>query len=130
MERGVQLAAELPDDVVYAGFSLGVMPAQQLAQTSPGAQGALLFHACAPTSEFGTWPEGMPAQIHGMNADPFFADGGDIDAARALAAEESNVELFVYPGNQHLFADSSLAVYNKEAADLVKQRILAFLDNL
>ncbi|MPZ97495.1 MAG: dienelactone hydrolase, partial [Propionibacteriales bacterium] len=37
-ERG-QLAAEgLPNDLVYAGFSLGVLSAQMLAQTRPGAK--------------------------------------------------------------------------------------------
>ncbi len=52
-ERG-QLAADgLPDGLVYAGFSLGVMPAQELAQTRPGARGALLFSAAFPASEFG-----------------------------------------------------------------------------
>jgi hypothetical protein len=40
--------------VVYAGFSLGVLPAQSLAQTRSGALGALLFHSCVPVSEFGS----------------------------------------------------------------------------
>ncbi len=130
VERGVRMAADLPSGVVYAGFSLGVMPAQQLAQTTRHCRGALLFHSCAPTSEFGAWPAGLPAQIHGMDADPFFAGEGDIEAARALAAAEENVELFVYPGSGHLFADSSLSAYDVEASDLLKQRVIAFLDSL
>ncbi len=57
LERGVRAADGLSEDVVYAGFSLGVMPAQKLAQTRPGARGALLFESCVPTSEFGPgWP--------------------------------------------------------------------------
>jgi len=125
--RAVAAAEALPPELVYAGFSMGVMPAQQLAQTRPGARGALLFHACAPAKEFGSWPAGLPAQIHGMDADPFFADEGDIDAARELVESEDRVELFVYPGNGHLFADSSLASYDHEAAALLTQRTLAFL---
>lgn len=128
MERGVAAVDELGDGLVYAGFSLGVMPAQRLAQTRPGAEGALLFHACLPVSEFGrAWPAGVPVQVHGMDADPFFAMEGDLDAARALVASTAGAELFVYPGKEHLFADSSLPSYDRAASDLLTQRVLEFL---
>lgn len=128
MERGVRAVEQLPAELVYAGFSLGVMPAQKLAQTRPGARGALLFHSCVPPSEFGTgWPDGVPVQVHGMDHDPFFADEGDLDAARELVAEVEGAELFVYPGDQHLFADSSLSSYDPHPAALLTQRVLAFL---
>lgn len=128
LERGVRTADELPNELVYAGFSLGVMPAQQLAQTRPGAQGALLLHACLPPTEFGSgWPAGVPVQIHGMDADPFFADEGDLDAARELVKSAEHAELFLYPGDRHLFADSSLPSYDAEAARLLGQRVLDFL---
>lgn len=127
-ERSVRSVEGLPVEVVYGGFSLGVMPAQKLAQTRAGARGALLFHACVPVSEFGSaWPDGVPVQVHGMEADPFFADEGDIDAARALVAEADDAELFIYSGNTHLFADNSLPSYNAEAARLMMDRVLAFL---
>lgn len=131
-DRGVRMAEGLPSGLVYGGFSFGVMPAQQLAQTRPGARGALLFESCAPTSEFGSgWPAGVPVQIHGMDHDPFFAEeGGDIDAARALVAEAEHAELFLYPGDRHLFGDSSLPSYDAEAAALLMQRVLAFLADL
>lgn len=126
--RGVAAADDLPAGLVYAGFSLGVLPAQQLAQTRPGAAGALLLESCVPTSEFGgPWPPAVPVQVHGMNADPFFAGEGDIDAARALVEEAKDGELFVYPGDRHLFADESLASYDAEAAALLTQRVLDFL---
>jgi dienelactone hydrolase len=131
LERGQQAAQGLPTDLVYAGFSLGVMPAQQLAQTRQGAKGALLFHSCVPTSEFGdAWPPGVPVQIHGMDADPFFVDEGDIDAARALVASTSDAELFLYPGKGHLFADNSVPDYDEQAAALLTERVLAFLNNV
>jgi dienelactone hydrolase len=127
-QRGAQAAGELPAELVYAGFSLGVLPAQSLAQTRPGARGALLLEACFPTSEFGGWPADVPVQVHGMSADPFFAEeGGDLDAARALVKEAGDAELFLYDGNQHLFADSTLASYDKEAAALLTERVLDFL---
>lgn len=129
LDRGVRAADDLPDDVVYAGFSLGVMPAQKLAQTRPGALGALFFHSCLPTSEFGDgWPDGVPVQVHGMEGDPDFAVEGDLEAAQALVASTPDAELFLYPGNEHLFADSSLSSYVPEAADQLTQRVLTFLD--
>lgn len=134
LERGVAVAAETvtSERVVYAGFSLGAMPAQQLAQTRADARGALLLHACLPVSEFGErWPAGVPVQVHGMDADPFFAEeGGDLDAARDLVASTDQAELFLYPGSQHLFADSSLGSYDAAAAALLLDRVLGFLRKL
>jgi dienelactone hydrolase len=128
LERGVRTADELPSDLVYVGFSLGVMPAQKLAQTRAGARGALLVHSCVPTSEFGSgWPADVPVQVHSMDADPFFVDEGDIDAARALVESAEEAELFLYPGGQHLFADSSLPSYDADAAALLSRRVLDFL---
>src|SRR5262249_38625429 len=104
------------------------LPAQMLAQTRPGARGALLFYSCVPVSEFGPgWPEGLPAQIHGMDADPIFAGEGDIDAARELVSQAKDAELFLYPGDQHYFADSSLPSYDPDATVLLTQRVLHFL---
>jgi dienelactone hydrolase len=131
IERGRLAAEQLPAEIVYAGFSLGVLPAQMLAQTRPGARGALLFHACVPTSEFGgAWPQDVPVQIHGMDADEVFVGEGDVDAARALVAATADAELFLYPGKQHLFADDSLASYDEHAATLLTERVLSFLDGL
>ena len=129
-ERGVRVADGLPAALVYAGFSFGVLPAQKLAQTRVGARGALLFHACLPISgpwAFGPWPDGVPVQIHGMDKDPIFVGEGDIDAAREIVAKVEDAELFLYPGDRHYFADSSLPSYDAAAAALLTQRVLAFL---
>ncbi|WP_144119532.1 dienelactone hydrolase family protein [Catellatospora sichuanensis] len=129
LERGVRAADALPAELVYVGFSLGVLPAQRLAQTRPGARGAVLLESCVPPSEFGgAWPADVPVQVHGMDADPFFAGEGDIDAARALVKEADDGELFVYPGDRHLFTDSSLPNYDADAATLVIGRVLDFVN--
>ena|SRR5215469_371823 len=125
--RGSKAVEDLPAELVYAGFSLGVLPAQMLAQTRPGARGALLFYACVPVSAFGTWPEGVPAQVHGMDADPIFVGEGDIDAARELVGQANDVDLFLYPGDQHYFADNSLPSYDADATALLTQRVIDFL---
>ncbi len=128
IERGAGAANDLPAEIVYAGFSFGVMSAQRLAQTRPGARGALLFESCAPPSEFGSdWPVDLAVQIHGMDADPYFVGEGDIEFARAIVDTATDGELFLYPGDQHLFADSSLSSYDADAAALLTKRVLDFL---
>ncbi|MBD9647509.1 dienelactone hydrolase family protein [Ensifer sp. ENS09] len=132
-ERGVRLADALPENLVYAGFSFGVLAAQKLAQTRPGAGGALLFYSCIPISgqwAFGPWPEGVPVQIHGMDNDPIFVGEGDIDAAREIVEKVSDAELFLYPGDQHYFADSSLPSYDAAATALLTKRVLTFLERV
>jgi dienelactone hydrolase len=127
IRRGRLAAEGLPNGLVYAGFSLGVMPAQMMAQTRPGAKGALLLHAAVPIAEFGgPWPQGVPLQIHTMEADAW----GDTDVARDLAATIEGAELFLYPGDRHLFSDNSLPDYDENAAVLLEQRVLSFLDNI
>lgn len=125
-ERGVAAGEEIGVEAVYAGFSFGVMPAQQLAQTRPSARGALLMYSCLPASEFGGWPDGVPVQVHGKEGDEFFAE--DLRAAQALVEEAERAELFLYPGEEHLFADSSLPAYDADAAGLLMKRVVAFLD--
>jgi dienelactone hydrolase len=134
-ERADQAVADLPEGLVYAGFSFGAGTAQRLAQTRPGARGALLYESCIPiTGEwaFGPWPNGLPVQIHGMDRDPFFALEGDIDAARELVATVGSelAKLFVYPGDRHLFTDSSLPSFDADAAALVVRRSRELLDQV
>jgi dienelactone hydrolase len=134
-DRADRAVADLPDGLVYAGFSYGAGLAQRLAQTRPGGRGAMLYESCMPLTgqwAFGPWPDGVPVQIHGMDNDPFFALEGDLDAARELVETVGPelAELFVYGGDRHLFADSSLPSYDPEAAGLVLQRSREFLDRL
>lgn len=127
LDRGVAFAQDLPAELVYVGMSLGVMPAQTLAMTRPGAQAAVLLHsAVTPADLGGSWPAGVPAQVHVMQDDAW----GDVDEARALAAEAPDVELFLYPGADHLFTDRSLTAYDEGAAALVRERVLALLEQV
>ena len=128
-----EAVAGLPAGLVYVGISSGVMQAQRLAQTRPGAAGAVLAESCLPISgewAIGPWPDGVPVQVHGMDADEFFAGEGDLDAARELVESASDGELFVYRGDQHLFEDSSLPSYDAEATDLLNERVLGLLARL
>ena len=134
-ERAERAVAALPDALVYAGLSWGAATAQQYAQTRPGARGALLYEACIPITgdwAFGPWPDGVPVQIHGMAQDPIFALEGDLDAARELVATVGPElgELFVYPGDTHLFLDSSLPGHDPGATSLALERSVAFLDRV
>lgn len=131
--RAEHTANTLPPDLVYAGFSFGVVPAQRLAQTRPGARGALLFYSCLPISgewAFGPWPRGVPVQIHGMDRDPIFVDEGDLQAAREIVETVEDAELFLYSGDQHYFADSSLPSFDADATSLLTRRVLEFLGRI
>jgi len=129
LERGQAAAEGLPNELVYVGFSLGAMPAQMLAQTRPEARGAVLFHSAIPPSEFdGEWPEGVPLQMHIMEGDPWADE--DLPVAREVDETVDSAELFLYPGDQHLFADSSLPGYDKGATTLARQRVLSLLGAL
>jgi dienelactone hydrolase len=131
VERGRRAVDGLPPGCVYAGFSLGVLPAQALAQTRPGARGALLYSGCVPATAFAArWPDGVPVQVHGMVDDEVFAGEGDLDAARALAIAAEDAELYLYAGRAHLFADPGLPGYDAAAAAMLTARTLRFLDRV
>ena len=126
VQRGRGAVEGLPDELVYIGISLGVIPAQLLAQTRPGARAAVFLHSSIAPSEFGApWPAGVPAQIHLSERDPeVLPPNGDLEAARAFAGTEELVELFLYPGEAHWFAD-----YDEDNAALLKERVLSFVAN-
>jgi dienelactone hydrolase len=130
LERGKAAAEGLPNELVYAGISLGVMPAQALAQTRPGAKGAVFISGAFPPAEFDApWPEGVPLQIHMMENDEWVLEG-DLDAARDIVGSTKDAELLLYEGDKHLFVDSSLADHDEGAATDLLERVLGFLDRV
>lgn len=134
-QQAVASVDGLASDLVYIGISLGVMPAQFLAQSRPGVRAAVLIGSAVPPGAFAddaasaVWPAGVPLQIHGMDADPVFVGEGDIDAARELV-DTAGAELHLYPGDGHLFVDASLPDSDPAATELVIERILALLARL
>jgi len=133
-ERVTRALAGLPDDLVFAGISWGAAVAQQLAQTRAGARGALLYESCLSVSgewAIGPWPDGVPFQVHGMDHDPIFALEGDLDAARGLVESTGDLgAVYTYPGDRHLFLDSTLPTYDAEATARVVQRSRELLDRV
>ena len=124
--RGVAAVERLPEQLVYAGWSLGVLPAQKLAQTRPGAIAAILFHECVDAAYFSSeWPAGVALQAHISEHDPWC----DHEAARQTIARAQG-ELHLYPGSAHLFTDSALAEYDADATAEVLARTITFLDRL
>jgi dienelactone hydrolase len=128
VKRAELAVHDLPTEVVYAGISLGVMPAQMFAQTREGARGVLLFHSFVPHTAFGSWPQDLPGQIHAMEDDPIFNGSGDLESAWTLRLVAPDVEVFLYPGDGHIFTDSTTTWFDAEASALVMERVLAFLD--
>ena len=127
IERSEAAAVDLPPGIVFGGFSLGAVYAQRLAQTRPGALGALLYHGGDnPPSAFETpWPARAGLQVHVSEDDPWFDRG----SGEQLVSEAGG-ELFPYPGSAHLFTDRSWTEYDEASTDLVVDRTLAFLDRL
>lgn len=121
VERARTAVMPLPSEVIYVGFSLGVMPAQSLAQTRTGAEGAVLCYAALPLGQWGdnwpaTWPEGVRLQLHILDGDE------DFEIAQELATTVRGAELFVYGGTEHYFAE-----HDDQAAALLTERVLDFL---
>ena len=129
--RGTEAAGAHPEVDVVIGMSMGVLPAQYLAQTRAGMRGAVFLRGAVPVSEFSpVWPRQVAVQVHAMEADPEFVASGDIEAARDIVAQAERGEMFLYPGSAHLFTDNSLADYDAAAAALVTERVLGFLAKL
>jgi dienelactone hydrolase len=134
-QRAREAVADLPAGLVFAGFSLGAVPAELLAAARPGARGALLMHAAIPVEELGgfgveRWPAGVPVQVHYAAEDPWVeaeevaALGGAVKEAGAAFEE------YAYPGSGHLFADPDLPEYDRASSEAMWRRALAFLDRV
>lgn len=121
--------AELPADVVYAGFSMGAASAGYYAATRPGSRGAVLVGGVTPLSEFGVerWPAAVPAQVHFSAEDRHVERAGVETFEHALDASRARLEIHVYPGSEHLLADPDSPGYDPASAELLLARVLEFL---
>ncbi|WP_194785264.1 dienelactone hydrolase family protein [Actinomyces haliotis] len=128
LARAEHACADLPADVVYGGFSLGVMPAEHLLLTRPGAAGGLLLHSfIEPAQLEGSWPEDCPVSLFAMDADPFLVEDGDLDAARSWQPAHPNLGIHLYPGAGHLFMEPGSRDYDPAVTSGVVDDVLAFL---
>jgi dienelactone hydrolase len=135
--RTRKAVADLPEGLVFAGFSLGAVHAEVLAATTPGALGAVLMHGAVPIeglSEFfgvDRWPEGVPVQVHYAAGDPWVEAETEVvplgDAVRGAGAA---FEEHTYPGAGHLFADPALPEYDRASSEEMWHRVLTFLDRI
>ena len=74
--------------------------------------------------------EGKHGRLPMGKAQDEWVVGEDLEAARELDETVESAELFLYPGDRHLFADNSLPDYDEKAAALLRERVLAFLQGI
>lgn len=127
LDRAHGTVAELPDELVYAGFSMGAAAAQALAATRPGAVGAVLIQGALPLRALGldAWPPGVPVQLHATTADPWL-DLGVVDEL-AAAIPEHLLELHRYDGGGHLVSDDAWTDYDPRLAERILQHVVDWL---
>jgi dienelactone hydrolase len=134
-QRARDAVARLPAELVFAGFSLGAMPAELLAATTPGTRGAVLMHAAIPVKGFGgfgveRWPAGVPVQAHYAAEDPWVEAGEVAALGDAVRGAGAAFEEHAYPGSGHLFADPDLPGYDRASSEEMWRRVLDFLDRV
>lgn len=132
MRRATEALEKLPAELVYAGFSMGAVPAQSLAATRPGARAAVLMHGVVPLETIGVeaWPGGVHVQAHYKIGDPWVDAAGVESFEISVRASGAPIEIYTYPGDGHLFADPDGPDYDRAAAELMLGRELAFLERL
>lgn len=131
MRRAQAAVANVPSQVVLAGMSMGTGAAEFLAATRPGARAAILIHGAFAPAEFGieAWP-GVPAQVHYAENDPLVEVDQILAFEAMVRAAGTSVEVYSYDGGGHLFEDAGWKGHDPAAAQLMLERILAFLGRL
>jgi dienelactone hydrolase len=129
MARAGRALGELPAELVYAGFSMGASAAHYFALTRPGARAVLLMHGTAPAASLGDadWLNDLPGQVHRKAIDPEMDMVGVEALERSAEATGAAVEVFIYPGAGHLFADPQGPDYDADSASLMLERELELL---
>lgn len=129
LDRARASVANLPDNVIYAGFSNGGACAELLAATRPGARGAILMHAPLMVRDLGwkDWPSGVPVQVHFAKGDPLRNEAVIESLATRVRAAGASFEEHLYEASGHLFADPAMPAYDAAAAEQMFQRVVEFL---
>lgn len=129
VDRVVAACADLPEEIVFAGLSLGAGIAQQMGKNDARARGALLLHGGGfpkPTR----WQKDVPVQIH-FSVDDVWRDAGAPETLIESAARAgAQAEYFLYPGATHMFSDPLVEDYREDSAELLLERTLAFLERV
>lgn len=127
LDRAQRAVADLPDGLVYAGFSMGAAAAQALAATRPGATGAILIQGAVPLAALGVaaWPSGVPVQLHATSADPWLDLAVVDELAGAIPADL--IEVHRYDGGGHLVSDEGWIDHDPRIAAGILQRVLDWL---
>lgn len=126
IDRGMTAVADLGGPFVVAGLSLGVLPAQRLAQTDPRVSAAVLYLSAVPLGAFAaTWPDGVALQVHLVEDDPWAQD--DLPAARDLTSAADGA-LHLHPGTAHLVIERGSPDHDPEVAGQILERTLELLD--
>lgn len=131
LARSQAAVSHFRNELIYAGFSNGGACAELLAATRPGARGAILMHAPLPIRDLGwkTWPATVPVQVHFAEKDPLRNQAVINALADRVRASGAAFEQHDYPTLGHLFADPDMPAYDAAAADLMFQRVIAFLNS-
>jgi len=132
LARARAAVENLPNDLIYAGFSNGGAAAELLAATRPGARGAILMHAPLPIRDLGwkTWPATAPVQVHFAQGDPLRNEQVIVSLANRIRASGAAFQQIDYSASGHLFADPDMPAYDAPAADLMLQNVLEFLNGI
>jgi len=139
LKRTRESVVDLPDELIYAGFSNGGASAEYLALTRPKARAAILFSGALPLEmllEIGgdqqqNWPKSVPVQLHYTKNDPF-RNQEWIDSFReSVSSSQAQLNFYEYPGEGHLFTDDSLPnEYNEESSKQLWERVFKFLNQI
>jgi dienelactone hydrolase len=129
VDRAKAACADLGEEIVFGGFSLGAALAQQMGKNDPRARGVLLCHGGGfpkPTR----WQQQVPVQAHFAVDDGWRSPGTIETLLESATRAGAQAEYFLYPGDAHLFADPTTSDYSEDNAELLFDRALTFLDRI
>ncbi|NTV39691.1 MAG: dienelactone hydrolase [Demequinaceae bacterium] len=117
-------AREHPHANTTIGFSLGVFPAQLLAQEWRRIDGLVVVAGGLPPRDLGAdWRVDVRLSVHVADPDDWIPTG----SLEALLRHARAPHIHRYQGLGHMFVDPSSPDYDADAADLFEERLLTWL---